>query len=111
VKKSEVVESDFYTDFLMNNADFSMNSANFLGIRGGRIRRISPKFSKIDVLNMFFSRQILAFVLHLPQRPRLCALDQCMVAAFFPCTTYLACGILRQLLTSPVAWCGQSFLR
>jgi hypothetical protein len=30
VKKSEVAESDFYTDFLMNSTGFFMNGVNFL---------------------------------------------------------------------------------
>jgi hypothetical protein len=50
----EVVESDFCIKFLMDSTDFFdkqcrflMNIADFLEIRGGRIRRISPKFDKI----------------------------------------------------------------
>jgi hypothetical protein len=46
VEKSEVAESDFYTDFLINSTDFSVNSADFSKIRPSRSRRILAIFEK-----------------------------------------------------------------
>jgi hypothetical protein len=54
-KKSEVAESDFYTDFfdeqyqlLVNHTNFLMNIDDFSEIGPGRSRRISAIFKKIS---------------------------------------------------------------
>jgi hypothetical protein len=47
-EKLEVIESDFYTNFLINSINFLMNSVNFSEIRPGRFRRILTIFEKTD---------------------------------------------------------------